>query len=404
MLLATTLSFNGTTVAQGPMDDPEIVKLLNDIKDLAASALPDTATLGADWKRPWELPAKLSSQMSTEEDYWKRNAGIGAYTGLTREYVQSRIDDMTAQGAKVFAQVGLGEREYLLYMVQQVRGVNAQPAVKLLEGFATGAAAAKEGSRREAEKLPKPSQEEVLKMIITLLEGPFKGKTVAQLKEAFVNEATLVQRRTVMTYFRSNNWDEIAKGLSDRALQEKNVWVGQVTIGVILVDASRIGELEDLKKEDAKALAAKYSQTMNFIVQTAIADEERKLARTTTDLQGKPESADIIKKQRAEFEKRKKALQQVKFSIDVGSMGDSSYIMRTVMPGDGGGKADIFVGWIRHGSAAAVITFGGNFPEAEMVKEMDHFMSVMDASLQVYADPTPAGRLDVKSLPGAPPS
>jgi hypothetical protein len=249
---------------------------------------------------------------------------------------------------------------------------------------------------------PKRAQKE---MLATMFE-PFKGMTQEQVTAAFVKEATLVRRRTSMMYCKSNDWALLAKAPGDAELAKKKVWFGTAAVSLSFVDNQRTAEVEDLK--DPAALEARLNKSlqisMTLVLQMQQKQYESRKSRLEWQVPGtQPSDAERRTQHRKDLEqldvnwaKDKAALLGMAFKVfprkDFGEhtaaadgkpASYSAYILRVV--GSSSGTAEqpglnlaVFCASLRNGGAIAEITFSGNIPEEEMLKDMDRFLFVLD--------------------------
>lgn len=366
-----------------------VAQALAGAKQLVKS-LPTTDKLGLDWKRAWELPPSVPQRAASEDEYWQKAVKEMGMAGLSEAQARSAVDQMGTFFAQQGASVGMGEREGVVTMLLQMRGQNAPPHTKMLSGLEMAVRSFQVAAQtRGADGRPDPNKS--TKQIMAATLAPFEGMTTQQIKDMFVKESTLIKQRTQMTYFRSNNWEAVNQARSERDIVERGIWIGSVRINCMIVDSGRIAEVADLAKADGPKLQAKLDAALRSVANAAIQSRQQEVNQRLERAQALPNGPDrdyALKeaaKDRDHLAAESAAFGRMAVTVSHREFGENSYVIGItgVSPDTAGLSAGQYSAWIRKGSAMAEITLGGNFPEEQLKKEMDHFLSEMDYAMDL---------------------
>src|SRR6185503_10964229 len=125
---------------------------------------------------------------------------------------------------------GLGEKEIVATMLTSIRNANDPPHKSMPVNL--------EAAKRLSELAPDPSQRsddpavreqqqvQLQRKLVAAATEQFASMSLEDLRSAFVKEASLVQRRTQMEYFKSNNWNMFLQNKSDKEIQDSGAWLG----------------------------------------------------------------------------------------------------------------------------------------------------------------------------------
>ncbi|HSI34970.1 MAG TPA: hypothetical protein VK986_15380, partial [Tepidisphaeraceae bacterium] len=213
--------------------------------------------------------------------------------------------------------------------------------------------------------------------------APYQHLDAAKAREAYLRQATLVKRSTTMAYYRANDWAQLATARSERDFVDKKIWLGVVNVTVMLVDPARVAEVEDLT--DVPAFEARlntaFKGMVNGLVQMNKMQIDREVESMLRNANGDPGAVRGAEERKARAAKEHAAAEKATIKVIKREFGANSYVIRMtgISPDTPGLQASVYSGWIRNGNACVRIEFGGNFPEDAMLKEMDHFLSEMDA-------------------------
>lgn len=381
-----------------PREIQELMKIqekaLADAKELASSSLPDPKSWGEDWKKPWELPAVLAYRVNSEQEYWDSAIKHMGGAGLTQADAEKVLSVFT-QG---FAQRGMSERDGLIQAILALRRNDAPTAQQTLLEWESAAALTK-----LAQSGKKTSSDEAYKQMVQASAAPFQSISDADLKATYLREATLLRKRTKMSFHRCNNWGALANVKSDADIVRQNLWIGSVDVKLMFADESRLKEIQDLPESELPNLqnrlqaAVMASMQGTQAIMKGILDKDLEKLRQRAeanpdDLDARRQAADAQKR----FDDQSAAIAQVKVSVVMRQFGDNSYVVRLTgaNPDISGDRAGMYVGWIRKGHVMAEISAKGRIPDAELSKSMDHFLSEMDAKLASY-DSSLAGLMKI---------
>lgn len=379
--------------------DELIAKTLTAARALAEKSLPAPSDLGEGWKRPWEIPVVVGSsdggsdstrKAPTEAAWWDSFMRRTFPVGLPEAHYQ-KITDMLA---------GSG-REGMLGMIQQACRSSRTSAQRFVDeaGVMTRMAAGSGGD---------PSRLDEGTATIQMLLAKYARIAEGDLKTAFLSAATRVDEYARMEYLKSNDWDSILAGKSDRDLAKLGAWVGVVTVTLSIVKSGHEGEILDLAKAEAstleKQIAAGYEGLQRVTGPSAIAklaDRLRSLEESRDSLKRPPPAgaaADDIARRAKELEsvvleitaieaQKEAAGRPITVKVLPREIGDNAYVVRVNAPAFSAiGRASVYSAWLRNGRALVEISFAGNFPEDQMNKEMDHFLQEMDSLTALYRE------------------
>src|SRR5207249_2762406 len=158
----------------------------------------------------------------------------------SEEYARKMIDGVSAQIAAQGAAEGLTARDGVITLLMQERSTNSPTATKLAEGYAAGARAFALAQAQQAQGISRQdAAKRAPRVILDLVSEPFKGHSDEQLKQLYAREVSLIQKRTEMSYFKSNNWAGLAKARSDEEIARQGIWLGVVKVNLMLADPER---------------------------------------------------------------------------------------------------------------------------------------------------------------------
>lgn len=359
-------------------------KALADAKELASSSLPDPKSWGEEWKRPWELPTVIAARMNSEQEYWDAVIKNMGGAGLS----QADAEKVLAVFTNGFAQQGMTARDGLVQAVLALRRNDAPTAQQSLMEWESAAAIAKLAASGKA-----GSSKEAFKQMAAINGEQFKSMSDDELRATFLREATLIRKRTKMSFYRCNNWNALAAVKSDADIARQNLWIGSVDVKLMFADESRMKEIQDLPAAEVSNLEARLQaavQASNAGTQGIMkAQLDQELDRLRKRAEQNPNDLDARRQQQEaqdRYNQNVAAMQQVKVSVVMRQFGDNSYVVRLtgVNPDVVGDRAGYYVGWIRKGHVMAEVSAKGRIPDAELSASMDHFLSEMDAKLASY--------------------
>jgi hypothetical protein len=240
--------------------------------------------------------------------------------------------------------------------------------------------AAREGGGGTAEGEDETAE---MERLLSIIGVPFEQMSDAQMKEAAVREFSDLDRLTEMSYFTSNDWTAVP-GASDDELDARGVWVGSVTIRLMLVKEDRVGEIED-PDEDASAalqgrLSSAYQRTQALIWQ----ERERELNEALASAQAANDQERIAEIQE-QIPRERTAVLDGRLELAFCDFGESCYVLRLIeaSPEDLGIEASAGAR-LRNGRAVVHFSLEGDFPATESTRVMDHFLSEMDARTNLF--------------------
>jgi len=367
-------------------------------RQLYQKFLPKPEDLGPGWLLPWQLP-KFLRKFGTEDEFWQsmsetpggRPSDMGPIISLLVESSPQELEKILEMMVSPMARQGLTEEEFL-------SGIGS---ILTLLRWETSSSLAKkmELTRRmwelTAEKLAAGREAEIMKGLEGLMTEPLRGMSAQEIKQAFVEEVSSVRKLTGMIYTKSNNWDALRSGEADPG----EVYVGHVAVKLIILDRDRMAEkIDDLEPEEVAPLQDKLNQALRKYTNSMIAgiktQQEKKIAELEKLLQTTegPEGRRSIEE---EIQKEKEALEYVEKSrapeveIYTRDFGDNCYVINIK------GRAEIpeaafsYTGLnasLRNGNAVVLMGIGGNFTPEQFQKELDHYLSEMDARTAFFRE------------------
>ena len=354
-------------------------------RDLARSMLPTPTDLGPGWRYPWQLPSSVPSAVASEDDYWRiMFDGLGP-SGIPEEDARKLVDLYTTS----MVAEDLDERTVLLTILHLVQPMNMPPHEAMLHSFTNTARLAEEIQAARARGDDSGGGDDPTadtEPVFDIMNLPFQGMSDAQLKEATVREFTFLDRLTEMSYFKSNDWAAIP-GASDDALHAKGVWIGIVTIRVMLVNEDRIGDIEDPDERSLATLQGELDSAHVEMKSLVWQEREREL-RETLEWARSANDAERIAELEEQIPRERTAVLGAKLELSFCDFGESCYVLRLLemSPDNLGIQASTRSARLRNGRAVVHISLAGNFPELEMTRVMDHFLSEVDARTSLLSE------------------
>ncbi len=385
--------------AQGEFVDAIAKKALDDARKLAAS-LPSAADLGAEWKRPWELPAGLPQAAPSESGYWERTAGSMGFAGFSEEQARTYAELFVAQ----LTPHGLTRRDALVFLLSRARGNNEPSAWKLAEGLETAKRAL---DAAPAPGAPRPDEKQALRTLLDATGAPFAKLNDQELLDAAVAQVWFAKSRTAMSYLLSNDWAGLAQVRSDRELKERKIWIAVAAVNLTMIERGRAALVRDVLAADREGLEKRITAALGNLMEAGARirrpELERELTRAREGLdaatsslaaESDPERRRMFSERRDQREKEVETLQneltglaevakRVACKITLLQFGENSYLVRILgaAPEQLNLNMAFFTGWIRKGDALIEVGLGGTMPEAELEKTMRKFLSELDAGM-----------------------
>jgi len=381
-----------------PQEIQELMKIqeraLANARELSGSSLPDAKSWGEGWKKAWELPGSVPAACKSEDEYWQNTIKNLGGAGLTQADAEKVLSVFT-QG---FAQQGMTQRDGMIQALVSLRNADAPAAQQILAEWETYSAGLKLAGSTD-----RSNRADAYKQLLQLSAAPYKDFTDAQLRNTYLREATLLKKRTFMSFYKCNNWDALAKVRSDREIKENNLWIGTVDVKLMFADESRIAELQDLPAAEVSNLQNRLQAAVQGViagVQPMLKQQLDKVLKECEErAKANPDDLDArrtAQQAQDEYNAAIAAVGQTKAEVAMKQFGDNSYVIRVigVNPDVAGDKAGLFIGWIRKGHVMSQVSVKGNAPEEELSKAMDHFLSELDAKLASY-DSSLAGMMKI---------
>jgi len=414
-------------------------EMLASMQELRRRLLPMKQDLGKGWKLPWELPSVAPLRYATEKEYWQKLkvSPHGLEPSLAQELVQQILASAgkqamdSAAGSEQSTSPGLTEtgsedarlqaendqpaqesispRMVLFALLMQTITDRLTPAQSMEQGLGTLAHFARKVGAELQSGTASPSRD-ASKELYAFLSKPYDDLTDAELAQEIAKELTLIKQQSEMTFAKSNNWQALPETKTDKEMVEKGIWLGLVTVRVMVVDPVRRGEFPDLDDAGARELQT----TLNgFVADFRSFEQKRKrqetqerIAEVSKDLES---TQARLRKTKDEWEKERllkqighireqiatlwKKLEDKSTKLDSLSaqvytrdIGENCYVVRlTGHPQDTPAlQVSLYSAWLRNGNAMVRIKFDGNFPEGEMTKAMDRFLGEMDARTSTF--------------------
>lgn len=361
------------------------------------------------WKLPWELQIGLLMRVPTEEAFWaqmrEQSVPAGIDASVAKAILENWVATIAASGG---AAQGVGPREAAAMSLLMLRNSNPSLARRMEEEMLAGVRVAAAGMAAKDD--PARAQKEMLAATLQ----PLNGLTQAHLTDAFVREATLVRRRTMMVYFKSNDWARVDRLGGDAELAASNAWFGVATVTLSVLEEVPAAQLGDL--EDPAVLETRLNTSLNGVMALILQNQQQEHERRRKVLvEGAPVDGSASAEQRdqharelakldADWAADKIALTKMTFKVTPrkefgeftpaaggrpGSYG--AYVIQLVDATSRFGELaefefGVLTASVRNGAAIAEISFTGTMPEEEMRKDMDRFLRVMDEKTKMASE------------------
>jgi hypothetical protein len=233
-----------------------------------------------------------------------------------------------------------------------------------------------------------------LEVMMEIITKPLKGMSTQDIKRAVLEESSLVQKLTAMMYTTCDNW-EAMKSPKDEDIQK--VHLRYVVVTLMVLDRDRMAKgMEDLKPEQAALLQSKLNQRLaefrEFSMEMTRKVETAKLQnelREATNPDRRKQIQEELAKVPEMVEKLKKEVPKVDVEVYLRDFGDNCYVVN--MKGNVNLPEFTFPltnlnACLRNGNAVVHIGLGGNFTPEQLKKELDHFLSEMDARTAFFRE------------------
>jgi len=411
-------------------------EMLASMQELRGRLLPTREDLGEGWKLPWELPSIAPLRYETEKEYWEKLevSPHGLDPSLARKLVQQILASAGKQAAASNpepetsenlsntpqdsrlqaqsdqpAQESISPRMVLFALLMQTITDRLTPAQTMEQGLGTLAHFARKVGA-ELQSGAALQSRDASKELYAFLSAPYNDLSDAELADEIAKELTLIKQQSEMTFAKSNNWQALPEAKTDEDMVKKGIWLGLVTVRVMVVDPVRRGEFPDLDDAGARELQTKLN---GFLADFRSFEQKRKkrgtedrIAEVSKDLESAQarlrETKDEWEKERIlkqiggireqiaelwkELEDKSTKLDSLSVQVYTRDIGENCYIVRlTGHPQDTPAlKVSLYSAWLRNGNALVRIKFDGNFPEGEMTKAMDRFLGEMDAKTSTF--------------------
>jgi hypothetical protein len=220
-----------------------------------------------------------------------------------------------------------------------------------------------------------------------LLLRPAKGVPEERLKQDVLTWAATVKDVTAMTYGQCDNWAAL-QTLDEKTM--KNAHFRQVVVALSVLDRNSMGQLvSDLTPKAAAELQQRLNSRLgsfrNFSVEVMV----KKRATELQEEMAKEKSPERLKAMQQELAhmpelaaRMQKEMPKVDFEVSTRDFGDNCYVIN--MKGEFklpeiAFPATNLQACLRNGNALVFIGLGGNYTPEQLKKELDLFLSEMDA-------------------------
>lgn len=392
-------------------------KSMKSRQDLYRKFLPKPKDLGQGWLLPWELP-KPMKQYDSEEDFWQAMSGVGLMEG---KYRDSKKSDQAFFGGMVSALVELSPRDLETYLSMFLQAAKELPKDEVPPGFTAEQlvfgtmglvlkwqvvpSLAKKTEQifdflGEMQKIavemmaktefgtldsgPRPDERQVMMKIIT---KPWEGKTGQQMQQDLTDTARAMKGITAMTYTTCDNWSALQSG---EEKEMSKIHLRHVVVTLTVLDNQRMEKLvDDLTPEKARKLQQTVNQrltdfrefTFETLRKKRTAELQKELQEETNRTRRTEIQEELAKVPEA-VAKVRELLPKVEVQVYTRDFGDNCYVVS--MKGDINlpeltMPATNLQAYLRNGNAVVTVGLGGNYTADQMKKELDLFLSDMDA-------------------------
>lgn len=399
-------------------------KSMKSRQDLYRRFLPKPKDLGQGWLLPWELP-KPMKQYDSEEDFYQTMSGAGLADDKPRDTKKS---DQAFFGGMVSALVELSPEELDSYLGMFLLAAKELPERDVPPGFSpeqflfgtlglvlkwqvVPSLAQKtqqifdflgEMQKLAVEKMaktqlgvsdatPRMREQDLIMKIIT---KPWEGKTGQQMKQDLADTGGAMKGITAMTYTTCDNWGALQSG------DEKDVskmHLRHVVVTLTILDNQRMSKLvDDLTAEKARELQQTVNRrltnfrefTFDTLQKKRTAELQKELEETTNRTRREQIREELAKIPEG-IAKMREMIPQVEVEVYTRDFGDNCYVVS--MKGDISlpeltMPATNLQAYLRNGNAIVTIGLGGNYTSEAMKKELDLFLSKMDARTAFFRE------------------
>lgn len=397
-------------------------KSIKSRQELYRKFLPKPKDLGEGWLLPWELP-KPMKQYDSEEDFWKTLSGAAMMDDKPSSVKKS---DQAFFGGMTSALVELSPKDLDRYLGMFLLAAKEIPKDDVPPGFsaeqflfgtmglvlkwqAIPSLATKmeqvfeflgEMQKIAAEMMAKTqfgtadpttgkNQQQVLMEIIT---KPWKGKTGEQMKQDIMDTARAMKSLTAMTYTTCDNWNALQSG-DEKELSKMHL--RHVVVTLTLLDNQQMEKLvDDLTPQKARQLQQNANRRLTdfreFMLDTLQKKRTVELQKELQEATGSKRRQEIqeeLAKVPEAAAKMRQMMPKIEVEAYTRDFGDNCYVIN--MKGDINlpeftMPAANLQAYLRNGTAIVTVGLGGNYTAETMKKELDLFLSRMDAKTAFF--------------------
>jgi len=379
--------------------------------DLGQKFLPKPQALGSGWLLPWQLPQAMK-KVASEEEYWKSLAGgfdkdnkafMAAMTSLFLELTPQELKDFLGLWISMAAKdtspgqipEGYTPGQFALGSIILLLRWEFSPSLAQKMDMVTGyleemqkvMAKAAEAQFGAGAKAGAPGPMDRDKALRELLLRPVKGLSDERLKQDVLTWAAAVKDVTAMTYAQCDNWAAL-QAMDEKAMQ--NAHFRQVVVALSVLDRNTMGQVvADLTPKAAAELQQRLNSRLGSFRNFSFDVLQKKRAAELQKEMGEEKSPERLKQMQLELARLPelaarldKEMPKVDFEVSTRDFGDNCYVINMM------GKFKLpELSWpatnlqacLRNGNALVFIGLGGNYTPEQLKKELDLFLSEMDA-------------------------
>ncbi len=387
-------------------------------QELGKKFLPKPETLGSGWLLPWQLPPSVR-KCASEDEYWQSISGafdkddkafFGGLISVLLEFSPKELDAFlntwitmaTKEMRPSEVPAGLTPEQFclapLLLMLRWEFSPSLAKKMDLVTGYLEDMqkvlaemAERRFGAAGVTNASPMRTERDVMNELVA---KPVKGMSEQDLRKEILQWAAAVKSATAMTYTKCDDWNALQSG-DEAAL--RNVHLRHVVVTVTVLDRSAMPRMiDDLKPNEAADLQRRFNArvgkfrdfSVEVLEKQRTAELKKKLEEETN-----PERKSEIQQELAKLPeviaKFKETMPRVDFEVYTRDFGDNCYVIN--MKGDFklpelSFPATNLQSCLRNGNAVVFIGLGGNYTPEQLKKELDLFLSEMDARTAFFRE------------------
>jgi tetratricopeptide (TPR) repeat protein len=368
----------GLFVVSASGQEASSLRAAADARALAEALLPPASAIGPGWLQPWEIPvearwlARETVGADNEDSYWIAAAERMGPAGMSESEARELATRMVLRKPAGEGEKDLPPEEAIITALDRMRALNEPVAQRLprmwqaaRERLTAAAQALRDGVGTPGDK----QSGAVADALARLAAANYRDMSATELIDTFVRAATLMRRRSEMTYLRSGNWPALARA-SDSGSLDANADFCVVSVRLLVANATRLNEFPDLSANQAPALQARLQR---LLTEAGGAGDALRSLQVASEPPGVTSTL---------------GPGALRVTVTPLTHGENSYVVRFAAAG-GGSAGDFSGAWMRHGETMVEVNVTGHLSPAETSALIESLFSHLETALGGRGQPLP---------------